>query len=80
MSEAPKRIRATEGYADVGRGAWDSAEMGDDTEYVRADIADDMLAALKAADAHFTGTFSENGTDHQQIRAAIVKAEAQSDV
>ena len=35
----------------------------------------DMLAALKAADAHFTGTFSENGTDHQLVRAAIAKAE-----
>lgn len=37
--------------------------------------APDMLAALKAADAHFTGTFSEGGTDHQRIRAAIAKAE-----
>lgn len=34
--EAPKRIWVVEGFADVGRGAWDSVEMGDDTEYILA--------------------------------------------
>jgi hypothetical protein len=34
--DAPKRIWVVEGFADVGRGAWDSVEMGDDTEYILA--------------------------------------------
>ena len=76
MSQAPARM-----YCEPSQYAGEWTGTGDqvtefDVSYVRADIADEMLAALKAADAHFTGTFSENGTDHQAIRAAIAKAES----
>lgn len=45
-----------------------------------ADEIERLHSALTVADRHFTGTFSENGTDHQIIRRALADTAIEPDL
>ena len=86
MTDVPARIKA---IAAFGVTSWSPArhqdlpvEMMDITEYVRADIADQMLAALEAVVAwqDSTGDFGVQALmTERQVRAAIAKAKGEDE-
>ena len=75
MNEAPKRISLPRSEVDY----LTDREMEDDIAYVRADIADEMLAAARWAverlDVDDGMTDKEQKTTARRLLAAIAKAE-----
>ena len=84
MADGPARITA---FGDFGITAWTPARKQKmpigtigPNEYVRADIVDQMLAALRAVDARLTHIgHMETGTlTHGLVRVAIAKAKGET--
>lgn len=68
MADMPKRV-----FADREDGCWSSMDYGrGDTAYVRADIADDLLAACHKVVNNWGNLHHKDLT---QLRSAIAKAE-----
>jgi hypothetical protein len=50
MNEAPKKVWIHEGFWDSGDSSYwtrDEKESGEETQYIRADIVDELVEALK---------------------------------
>lgn len=78
------RIYLQPNEAGIGRHTWCQDRIEDtDIEYIRSDIADELMAALKAAHAALDSIYETDGllTEERatlaRIKAAIAKAEGQ---
>lgn len=71
-AEMPSRIRAYAWTGSPRRGAWSTAQQFDAAEFVRADIADGLLEALKGV----VRVADRKTVEFDAARAAIARAEA----